>query len=63
MKFKLKLLHIKWHVLEFTKEEAKILLQKIAQSFVEAFISLGKHTLFVLEENVPHWMTYTYKSQ
>jgi hypothetical protein len=37
MKFKLKLLHIKCHVLEFTKDDAKRLLQRITQSFAEAF--------------------------
>jgi hypothetical protein len=62
VKFKLKLLHIKCHVLEFTKDEAQKMLQKIIQSFAEAFISHNKHTLFALEESGPHRMTYTYES-
>jgi hypothetical protein len=62
MKLKLKLLHIKCHVLEFTKDEAQKILQKIIQSFAEVFISLGKHTLFILEESVPHRTTYTCES-
>jgi hypothetical protein len=63
MKFKLKLLHFKCHVLEFTKDEAQKMLQKIDQSFTEAFISHGKHILFALEESGPPQMTYTRKSQ
>jgi hypothetical protein len=61
MKFKFKLLHIKCYVLEFTKDEA----QKIAskESFAKAFISHGKHTLFVLEESGPPRTTYTCESQ
>jgi hypothetical protein len=39
------------------------MLQKIIQSFVEAFISHDKHILFTLEESGPPWMTYTYESQ
>jgi hypothetical protein len=54
MKFKLKLLYIKCHVLEFTKDEAKRLLQRMTQSFVEAFISHCKYAPFTLEESVPH---------
>jgi hypothetical protein len=38
------------------------MLQKIDQSFVEAFISHGKHTLFSLEESEPPQMTYTCES-
>jgi hypothetical protein len=63
MKFKLKLLHFKCHVLEFTKDKAQKMLQKIYQSFAESFISHSKHTLFALEESGPPWMTYTYKSK
>jgi hypothetical protein len=59
MKFKLKLLHIKCHVLEFTKDEAQNMFQRITQSFVEAFISHGKHTPFTLEESGPPQTTYT----
>jgi hypothetical protein len=51
MKFKLKLLQIKCHVLEFIKDEAQKMLQKIIQSFAEAFVSHDKHTLFALEES------------
>jgi hypothetical protein len=39
------------------------MLQKIYQSFAEAFISHGKHTLFALEESGPPQTTYTYESQ
>jgi hypothetical protein len=39
------------------------MLQKIYQSFVEAFISHGKYILFALEESGSHWMTYTCESQ
>jgi hypothetical protein len=45
------LLHIKWHVLKFTKDEVKRALQKIEQSFTEAVFSYVKHTLFTLEES------------
>jgi hypothetical protein len=51
MKFKLNLLQIKWHVLEFTKDEAQKMLQKIIIVFAEAFISHVRHTLFALEES------------
>jgi hypothetical protein len=51
MKFKLKLLQIKCHVLEFTKDEAQKKLQKIIQSFMEVFVSHDKHTLFTIEES------------
>jgi hypothetical protein len=63
MKFKLKLLQIKCHVLEFTKDEAQKMLQKIVRVFAEAFISHDRHTLFALEESDPPRMTYTYESQ
>ncbi len=62
MKFKLKLLQIKCHVLEFTKDEAQKMLQKIDQCFAEAFIFQGKHTRFALEESGPLQLTYTYES-
>jgi hypothetical protein len=51
MKFKLKLLQIKCHVLYFTKDKAQNVLQKIIRVFVEAFISHDRHTLFTLEES------------
>jgi hypothetical protein len=63
MKFKLKLLQINYHVLEFTKDVAQNKLQKIIRVFAEAFISYDRHTLFILQERVPPWMTYTYESQ
>jgi hypothetical protein len=44
MKFKLKLLQIRCHVLEFIKDEAQKILQKIIRVFVEAFISHDRHT-------------------
>jgi hypothetical protein len=59
MKFKLKLLQIKCHVLEFTKDKA----QTIIGVFAEAFISKDRHTLFALEESGPSRTTYTYESQ
>jgi hypothetical protein len=62
MKFKLKLLQIKYHVLEFTKDETQKMLLKIIKVFAEAFISHDRHTLFTLEESVPHRMTYTCES-
>jgi hypothetical protein len=45
MKFKLKLLQVKCHVLEFTKGEAPKYALKDNQSFAEAFISHDRHTL------------------
>jgi hypothetical protein len=63
MKFKLKLLQNKWHVLEFTKDEAQKMLQEIIRVFAEAFISHDRHTLFALEESGPPRMTYTCESQ
>jgi hypothetical protein len=39
------------------------MLQKIIQSFVKAFISHDKHTLFTVEESGHPQTTYTCKSQ
>jgi hypothetical protein len=61
MKFKLKLLQIKCHVLVFTKDIA--VLQKIIRVFAEAFVSHDRHTLFTLEESEPPQTTYTCESQ
>jgi hypothetical protein len=63
MKFKLKLLQIKCHVLEFTEDEAQKMLQEIIRVFVEAFVSHDRRTLFTLEESGPPRMTYTSESQ
>jgi hypothetical protein len=63
MKFKLKLLQIKCHVLGFTKDKAQNVLQKIIRVFAEAFVSHDRHTLFTLEESEPPRTTYTYESQ
>jgi hypothetical protein len=63
MKFKLKLLHIKCHVLEFTKDKAQKVLKRIIRVFVEVFVSRDRHTLFALEESGPPRTTYTYESQ
>jgi hypothetical protein len=63
MKFKLKLLQIKCHVLEFTQDKAQNMLQRIIRVFAEAFVSHDRHTLFTLEESGPPRMTYTYESQ
>jgi hypothetical protein len=63
MKFELKLLQIKYHVLEFTQDKAQNALQRIIRVFAKAFISHDRHTLFALEESGPHRMTYTYDSQ
>jgi hypothetical protein len=49
MKFKLKLLQIKCHVLEFTKDEAQKMLQEIIR-------------VFALEKSGPPQMTYTCES-
>jgi hypothetical protein len=51
MKFKLKLLQIKCHVLEFTKDKAQKILLRIIRVFVEVFVSHDRHTLFALEES------------
>jgi hypothetical protein len=63
MKFKLKLLHIKCHVLEFKKDKSQKVLQTIIRVFVEAFVSHDRHILFTLEESGPPRMIYTYESQ
>jgi hypothetical protein len=63
MKFKLKLLQIKCHVIGFTKDIAQNVLQKIIRVFAEAFVSHDRHTFFALEENGPPRTTYTCKSQ
>jgi hypothetical protein len=63
MKFKLKLLQIKCHVLEFTKDEAQTMLQRIIRVFAEVFISHDRHTLFALEESGPSRTTYICESQ
>jgi hypothetical protein len=63
IKFKLKLLQIKCHVLGFTKDKAQFVLQQIIRVFAEAFVSHDRHTLFALEESGPPRTTYTYESQ
>jgi hypothetical protein len=63
MKFKLKLLQIKCHVLGFTKDKAQKVLQRIIRVLAEAFVSHDRHTLFALEESGPPRMTYTCESQ
>jgi hypothetical protein len=63
MKFKLKLLQFKCHVLEFIKGEAPKDASKDNQSFVEAFISYDRHTLFALEDSGSLQTTYTCESQ
>jgi hypothetical protein len=63
MKFKLKLLQIRCHVLEFIKDKTQNVLQRIIRVFAEAFVSHDRHTLFTLEESGPPRMTYTYESQ
>jgi hypothetical protein len=63
MKFKLKLLQIKCHVLGFTKDKVQNVLQKMIRVFAEAFVSHDRHTLFALEESEPPRTTYTYDSQ
>jgi hypothetical protein len=63
MKFKLKLLQIKCNVLEFTKDEAKKMLQEIIRVFTEVFVSHDRHTLFALKECGPPRTTYTCESQ
>jgi hypothetical protein len=62
MKFKLKLLQIKCHVLEFTKDEAQKMLQKIIRVFMEAFVSHVRNTMFTLEECGSPRTTYTCES-
>jgi hypothetical protein len=51
IKFKLKLLQIKCHVLEFIKDKAQKVLQRIIRVFAEAFISHVRPTPFALEES------------
>jgi hypothetical protein len=63
MKFKLKLLQIKCHVLGFTKDKAQNVLQKIIRVFAEAFVSYDRHTLFTLKESGPPQTTYACESQ
>jgi hypothetical protein len=63
MKFNLKLLQIKCHVLGFTTDKAQKVLQRIIRVFVEVFVSHDRHTLFALEESEPPRMTYTCESQ
>jgi hypothetical protein len=58
-----KLLHIKCHVLRFTKDKAKKMLQQTYHSFCESDVSDDKHTLFAQEENGPPRLTYTCESQ
>jgi hypothetical protein len=63
MKFNLKLLQIRCHVLGFTTDKAQKVLQRIIRVFAEAFISHDRHTLFALEESGPPRTTYTCESQ
>jgi hypothetical protein len=63
MKFNLKLLQIKCHVLGFTKDKAQKVLQRIIRVFVEVVVSHDRHTLFALEESEPPRTTYTRESQ
>jgi hypothetical protein len=63
MKFKLKLLQNKCHVLEFIQDKTQNVLQRIIRVFAEAFISHDRHTLFVLEESGSPQMTYTCEFQ
>jgi hypothetical protein len=63
IKFKLKLLQIKCHVLGFTKDKTQNVLQKIIRVFAEAFVSHDRHMLFTLEESGPPWTTYICESQ
>jgi hypothetical protein len=51
MKFELKFLQIKCHVLGFTKDKAQNMFQEIIRVFEEAFVSHVRHTLFALEES------------
>jgi hypothetical protein len=62
MKFKLNLLQIKCHVLEFTKDKAQKVLQRIIKVFAEAFVSHDRHMLFALEESGSPRTTYTCES-
>jgi hypothetical protein len=62
MKFKLRLLQIKCHVLEFTQDKAQNVLQRIIRVFAEAFVSRDRHTPFALEESGPPRTTYNCES-
>jgi hypothetical protein len=62
MKFKLKLLQIKCHVLGFTKDKTQNVLQRIIRVFAKMFVSHDRHTLFALEESEPPRMTYACES-
>jgi hypothetical protein len=62
MKFNLKLLQIKCHVLGLTTDKAQKVLQRIIRVFAEAFVSHDRHTLFALEESGPPQTTYTCES-
>jgi hypothetical protein len=57
------LLQIKYHVLEFTKDKAQKVLQRIIRVFAEALVSHDRHTLFTLEESGPPRTIYSYESQ
>jgi hypothetical protein len=63
MKFNLKLLQIKCHVLVFTIDKAQNVLQRIIRVFAETFVSHDRHTLFALEESESPRTSYTYESQ
>jgi hypothetical protein len=63
IKFKLKLLQIKCHILGFTKDKAQIMLQRVIKVFAEAFISHDRHRIFALEESGHPQTTYTCESQ
>jgi hypothetical protein len=63
MKFNLKLLQIKCHVLGFTTYKAQNVLQRIIRVFAKAFVSHDRYTLFALEESGPPRTTYTCESQ
>jgi uncharacterized radical SAM superfamily protein len=63
IKFKLKLLQIKCHVLGFTKDETQKMLRKIIRVFAKTFVSHDRHTLFTLEESGPPRTTYACESQ
>jgi hypothetical protein len=63
IKFKLKLLQTKCHVLEFTQDKAQNALQRIIRVFAETFVSHDRRTLFALEESESPRTTYTCESQ
>jgi hypothetical protein len=63
IKFNLKLLQIKCHVLGCIKDKAQKVLQKIIIVFAEAFVSHDSHMLFAQEESEPPRTTYTCESQ